>query len=1154
MAPSPLSQSTSAINLPSQQPTQPEIKLPRKLSKRKTTNVTTVFQDPPVQEDSNAISTPAPPMDHLPASPPDVGPSMDFPSKRMTFSPSIESHMSSPPPTFKREKRVSMLNRLARKFSILKKGFETSTSGNDGRRNAEAQSAANAQHSTIGPEIISEKSLASIPPTIAPMEQEPVSAQDKTRTSFSSLEISYSVMGKLTIANPDPYGEEIETPDVSQDISSQPLAPKTEESLDVREEAFLEGSSQPAVGSTPTSSPQAMLERVQTFVDKPLPLPQLTMPRFSRLVISDIIPQVIEQPLPPLPPKDTKNAAVSPAAREVTPPSPKIPEILPERPSSPETQHIIYPIPMPNMSISLDHTAQDLNVSLSPPRQAQSSPQRLKPSPSPHNTASPVKETPETPYSEGRRTQSPPAEVTTRRMSPNQSLSHQRSSNRNDASEAALVSKQQYAVRPSVSSQASYENRERPSEVTRTPVKTRSSSRPEPFGDAAPEKVPFPSMPHRMPSDSPNGKGRYIDSPMSASSMLANPPTPGDNRRSISGSDLSSVPPTLPPKSVRHQTPPPLPRGTSPTTRQTETFKLVRSSSGDVYASSQTILVQGQQWEVVESVDVRRRERSTRSRDRENERSRDHERERERDLQRERERERESELEREREREEQEIEHERERERERERAREEKERERQKVREKEREERERESEREREKGREERERERMIREKERAREEREKERALEKERIRKREKEREREREKERERHRQRDHDKDREMQRQQEKDRERERLREKERVREKEKDREKRKERERREREKERERERERRKEREREKEREKEREGKKEREMERAKGKERERDRETDRYRDGNYERKPRDYDRKSRVYEHRSRDYEPWANGLERGSREEGRLREPERRREERYYEKGSSRHVDDSRFNNGRSRTDENRSSRKQDDYNSTKHVAETSSSSHQLSQSLPIEAVEPRSLRLERNPSITARPTSQLASADEMNAIRAKEQWELERLWKARSLYGNEPNAAVTDFIPGPGSRSSSSDDIPDMDPTPPIQIYGSSHTAYVVPTPFHNQIYHSMPTAPPPIIYSSRASIPSIPDSLSSYEPYENLRSYPGPAYATASTSIPLQSPKSNPLPEPPRESSYLPALSTISPSKQRSTEYWTYNGITTAH
>jgi len=274
----------------------------------------------------------------------------------------------------------------------------------------------------------------------------------------------------------------------------------------------------------------------------------------------------------------------------------------------------------------------------------------------------------------------------------------------------------------------------------------------------------------------------------------------------------------------------------------------------------------------------------------------------------------------------------------------------------------------------------------------------------------------------------------------------------------------------------------------------------------------------------------------------------------------LRESERRKEERYYEKGGSRHLDDSKVYNGRSRVNENRSSRKQDEFrdlNPTRHVAETSSSSHhnhQLSQSLPIEAVEPRSVRLDRYPSITARPTSQLASADEMNAIRAKEQWEMERLWKARSLYGNEPNAAVTDFIPGSGSTSSSSDDIPDMDPTPPIQIYGSSHTAYVVPTPFHNQIYHSMPTAPPAIIYSSRASIPSIPDSLSSYEPYEDLRSYPGPAYATASTSIPLQSPKSNPLPEPPRESSYLPALSTISPSNQRSTEYWKYNGITTAH
>jgi hypothetical protein len=194
------------------------------------------------------------------------------------------------------------------------------------------------------------------------------------------------------------------------------------------------------------------------------------------------------------------------------------------------------------------------------------------------------------------------------------------------------------------------------------------------------------------------------------------------------------------------------------------------------------------------------------------------------------------------------------------------------------------------------------------------------------------------------------------------------------------------------------------------------------------------------------------------------------------------------------------------------------------------------------------------------PSVSARPISQLPSADEMNAVRAKEQWEMERLWKARSLHGLEPNGTANQVIPEHGSNSSmSSDDIPEIDPSSPPQAHGSSHTAYLVPASFHDprpQIYHSMPTAPPPIYFHSPASIPSIPDSLSTYEPYENLRFYPGPAQVASPLLLPSFLPTSNnPLPEPPRESPYKPALlSSSSPSTKRSTEYWTFNGITTAH
>jgi hypothetical protein len=173
----------------------------------------------------------------------------------------------------------------------------------------------------------------------------------------------------------------------------------------------------------------------------------------------------------------------------------------------------------------------------------------------------------------------------------------------------------------------------------------------------------------------------------------------------------------------------------------------------------------------------------------------------------------------------------------------------------------------------------------------------------------------------------------------------------------------------------------------------------------------------------------------------------------------------------------------------------------------------------------------------------------------MNAMRAKEAWDMERLWRARSMYGLEPNAPTTNFIPGPGSTSSRSDDTP-----PHPAIYGSSHTAFVVQTPFHGasaQIYHSMPTAPPPIIYSSPASIPSIPDSLSSYEHYDPsyiYRSSPSSNFkASSAMSRPLLN---NPLPQPPRESPYEPVP--LPPTKQRTrhtSDYWTKSsGITTAH
>ncbi|KAF5384845.1 hypothetical protein D9615_001350 [Tricholomella constricta] len=183
--------------------------------------------------------------------------------------------------------------------------------------------------------------------------------------------------------------------------------------------------------------------------------------------------------------------------------------------------------------------------------------------------------------------------------------------------------------------------------------------------------------------------------------------------------------------------------------------------------------------------------------------------------------------------------------------------------------------------------------------------------------------------------------------------------------------------------------------------------------------------------------------------------------------------------------------------------------------------------------------------LGRHPSLSARPTSQLFSADEMNSIKAKEAWDMERLWKARSMQGDELNRFTTipsnHNTPLIGSISDTSSQ---------SAIYGSSHTAFVVQTPFQSQhsIYHSMPAAPPPIIYSSPSSIPTIAHQLPPTHRQSHSRLY-ADSIASDQASYTSSSRTPNPLPDPPRESSYeIPAGS-------RNSEYWTkYAGVTASH
>ncbi|KAJ7631214.1 hypothetical protein FB45DRAFT_917841 [Roridomyces roridus] len=105
------------------------------------------------------------------------------------------------------------------------------------------------------------------------------------------------------------------------------------------------------------------------------------------------------------------------------------------------------------------------------------------------------------------------------------------------------------------------------------------------------------------------------------------------------------------------------------------------------------------------------------------------------------------------------------------------------------------------------------------------------------------------------------------------------------------------------------------------------------------------------------------------------------------------------------------------------------------------------------------------------PSKPVRPISEVPTAADMNAMKAREAWDMERLWKARSMSGMEPNNIVAAAPPVPISKGED-----------PHAVYGSSRTAFLVSTPFQAQDTNGLP-----------------------------------PRLA-------------NPLPEPPRESPYQPA------------------------
>ncbi|KIJ65021.1 hypothetical protein HYDPIDRAFT_167345 [Hydnomerulius pinastri MD-312] len=188
-------------------------------------------------------------------------------------------------------------------------------------------------------------------------------------------------------------------------------------------------------------------------------------------------------------------------------------------------------------------------------------------------------------------------------------------------------------------------------------------------------------------------------------------------------------------------------------------------------------------------------------------------------------------------------------------------------------------------------------------------------------------------------------------------------------------------------------------------------------------------------------------------------------------------------------------------------------------------------------------------RVDHLPSGSARPTSELTSAADINALKAREAWEMDRLWKGRSMYQGHPE---TNVIASPSSQMESKPANGDV-PKDAMSIHsighGSSHTSYVVqPLQAHpipaSVFYANMPSAPPPIIYAPSSSYGQSPHSSS----YTTYRSLPN-SFTFPSKDAPAEPPaRVNPLPRPPRESTYQPThLPTLADRGSGSaSEYWT--------
>lgn len=219
--------------------------------------------------------------------------------------------------------------------------------------------------------------------------------------------------------------------------------------------------------------------------------------------------------------------------------------------------------------------------------------------------------------------------------------------------------------------------------------------------------------------------------------------------------------------------------------------------------------------------------------------------------------------------------------------------------------------------------------------------------------------------------------------------------------------------------------------------------------------------------------------------------------------------------------------------------------------SDKRASNTASASTTTTMSMPPAIQQTR----ERHPSASAvtRPNSESHSAADLSSMKAKDAWEMERLWKARSMaYGPDGLPAVsTPATIGSDSRPSTFistelqrvSSIPSVAAVaemqksasmpPPNQMHGSSHTYVVVQAPYQGAQGHAS--------YAQFASPPPHGATMSPAQQFYRHSGYmspdplahnplPSPPRLTPYQQSPLPMSLANPLPEPPRLSAYQPA------------------------